>query len=88
MGLDRTILGTVAAEQMEALEEAYGEDENAEIGAVITIVQVIKRIEDNEDEVKSTVRMRYHNIDTPYAAIGYLRAAEQGIVSQVTGGEE
>ena len=88
MPLDGTVLGNCASEQMEALDEAYGEDETAEIGAVITIVQVLKRLDgaDGED-YSSTVRIR-HNIPDPYAAIGYLRAAEQSIVHQVSGGEE
>lgn len=88
MPLDGTVLGNCASEQMEALDEAYGEDETAEIGAVITIVQVLKQVdgEDGEDYT-STVRIR-HNIPDPYAAIGYLRAAEQSIVQQISGGDE
>ncbi len=88
MALDGTVLGNCAQEQMEALDDAYGDDETAEIGAVLTIVQVLKRIDgpDGED-YSSTVRIR-HNIPDPYAAIGYLRAAEQSIVQQISGGEE
>ncbi len=88
MPLDGTVLGNCASEQMEALDEAYGEDETAEIGAVITIVQVLKQVDgaDGEDYT-STVRIR-HNIPDPYAAIGYLRAAEQSIVQQISGGDE
>jgi hypothetical protein len=86
MALDGTILGNCASEQMEALEVDYGDDDDAEIGAVITIVQVLKRL-DGEDNYSSTVRMR-HNIADPYAAIGYLRAAEQTIIRQLGGGQE
>ncbi len=86
MPLDGTILGKCASEQMEALETDYGSDETAEVGAVITIVQVLKSLDD-DGEYSSTVRMR-HNIADPYAAIGYLRAAEQTILRQLTGGEE
>jgi hypothetical protein len=86
MALDGSILGTCASEQMEALETDYGNDENAEVGAVITIVQVLKRL-DGEGEYSSTVRMR-HNIPDPYAAIGYLRAAEQTILRQLGGGAD
>jgi hypothetical protein len=86
MALDGSILGTCASEQMEALETDYGTDENAEVGAVITIVQVLKQL-DGEAEFSSTVRMR-HNIADPYAAIGYLRAAEQTILRQLGGGTE
>ena len=89
MPLDGTVLGNCASEQMEALDEAYGDDDAVEIGAVLTIVQVLKRIEgpDGEEDYSSTVRIR-HNIPDPYAAIGYLRAAEQSIVQQISGGEE
>ena len=87
MALDGSILGKCASEQMEALDTDYGSDDSAEVGAVITIVQVLKRLDDDEGEYSSTVRMR-HNIADPYAAIGYLRAAEQTILRQLTGGEE
>jgi hypothetical protein len=68
---------------MEALELDYSGDDSAEIGAVITIVQVLKSL-DEDGEYSSTVRMR-HNIADPYAAIGYLRAAEQTILKQLGG---
>jgi hypothetical protein len=85
MALDGSILGRCASEQMEALENDYGSDDGAEVGAVITIVQVLTRTE--EDELSSTVRMR-HNIADPYAAIGYLRVAEQTIIQQLAGGTD
>lgn len=81
MALDGSILGNCASEQMEALETDYSDDETAEIGAVITIVQVLKKL-DGDGEYSSTVRMR-HNVADPYAAIGYLRAAEQTILGQL-----
>jgi len=91
MPLDGSVLGNCASEQMEALDEAYGDDDTAEIGAVITIVQVLKRLdgdgEGDSEDYSSTVRIR-HNIPDPYAAIGYLRAAEQSIIQQISGGEE
>lgn len=86
MALDGTVLGRCASEQMEALETDYGDDHLAEVGVVITIVQVLKRLE-GEGEYSSTVRMR-HNISDPYAAIGYLRAAEQTILKQLGSPEE
>jgi hypothetical protein len=85
MALDGSVLGNCASEQMEALEVDYGSDEQVEIGAVITIVQVLKQVDGGaEGDYTSTVRMR-HNIADPYAAIGYLRAAEQTIVQQLGG---
>jgi hypothetical protein len=83
MALDGSILGNCASEQMEALEHDYGADEDVEVGAVITIVQILKRVGE-DGEYSSTVRMR-HNIADPYAAIGYLRAAEHTILSQLDG---
>ena len=73
MPLDRTKLGNTASEQMEALEEAYGDDENASVGAVLTIVEVLHRDGDN---VTSDVRMRMKDAGDPYRVIGLLRAAE------------
>jgi hypothetical protein len=95
MPLDGSVLGNCASEQMEALDEAYGDDDSVEIGAVLTIVQVLKRLDGDGDgdgdgsveDYSSTVRIR-HNIADPYAAIGYLRAAEQSIIAQISGGEE
>ncbi|HXB14534.1 MAG TPA: hypothetical protein VNV44_02195 [Solirubrobacteraceae bacterium] len=87
MPLDGSVLGNCASEQMEALDEAYGDDDTAEIGAVLTIVQVLKRLDGDGEDYSSTVRIR-HNIPDPYAAIGYLRAAEQSIIQQISGGEE
>lgn len=85
MALDRTILGKVAAEQMQALDESYGDDETVEIGAVLTIVQVLRKVGAG-DEYASVVRMR-HNVGDPYAAIGYLRAAEQTVIQAISGGD-
>lgn len=79
MALDGSVLGNCASEQMEALERDYGNDPEVQVGAVITIVEVIRS--QGDDRYSSNVRMR-HNIGDPYRAIGILRAAEQ----QMTGG--
>jgi hypothetical protein len=81
MALDRAKLGMLAQEQMEALEEAYGEEDGAEIGDVMTIVEVLTA---EGDEVRSTVRTRFHAHD-PYRVIGLLRAAEQNILMTLGG---
>jgi hypothetical protein len=81
MALDRAVLGSCAAEQMEALEQAFGDDESVEIGAVITIVEVVK---EDADTVSSSVRMRF-NVADPYRVLGLLRAAEQNILSSFSG---
>jgi hypothetical protein len=78
MPLDRTKLGNAVAEQMEALEHIYGEDENVELGAVLTIVEVIRR--EGDEIVSSDVRMRFDNAGDGYRIVGLLRAAEQSIL--------
>lgn len=82
MPLDRTKLGNTASEQMEALEEAYGEDEDASVGAVLTIVEILRQ---DGDDVTSDVRMRMTDAGDPYRAIGLLRAAEAGITKNLGG---
>ncbi len=77
MALDQTIIGQVVTGQMEAIERDHGDDEDAQIGAVITIVEVLKK--EGEDEYASTVRIRY-NVPDPYRALGLMRAAEQNII--------
>ncbi|HEX5225177.1 MAG TPA: hypothetical protein VFW29_08610 [Solirubrobacteraceae bacterium] len=76
MALDRTKLGTLASEQMEALELDYGDDGHAEIGDVLTIVEVLTT---EGDQVRSTVRTRFNATD-PYRIVGLLRAAEQNVL--------
>lgn len=66
MTLDQTKVGQVVAAQMEALEEAYGED--CEIGDVCTIVEVI-------GPHGSDVRVRSSEL-RPHVSIGLLRMAE------------
>jgi hypothetical protein len=83
MPLDRTVLGNAAAEQMDALDEVYGEDPSAEVGAVMTIVQIVKRQPDGG--YTSAIRMR-HNVGDPYTAIGVIRAAEMTITQQILPG--
>jgi hypothetical protein len=83
MALDRSKLGNVAAEQMQALDEAFGDNENAEIGAVLTIVQVL--IQQPDGTYASNIRMR-HNVSDPYTAIGLVRAAELTITQQIVPG--
>jgi len=78
MALDGAILGRCASEQMEALEDDYGDEETVEIRAVMTIVEVVKSV--SENEYQSFVRVR-HNVSDPYRAVGLLHAAEQQIAA-------
>lgn len=76
MALDQAQIGQVVTGQMEALERDYGDDEDVEIGAVITIVEVLKH---EGDGVSSNIRMR-HNVEDPYRVIGLIRTAEQTVL--------
>jgi hypothetical protein len=77
MALDQSRLGNLVTEQMEAIEHDYGDAEECEIGAVITIVQVLSR---DGEEVTSDVRMR-NNVGDPYVVLGLMRAAEQTVIN-------
>jgi len=80
MPLDGSVLGNCASEQMEALDRDYGDDEDAQIGGAITIVEVLKK--QGEDSYGSNVRMR-HNVGDPYRVLGLLRAAEQNFLKSL-----
>jgi hypothetical protein len=82
MPLDGAVLGNCASEQMEALERDYGDDEDVEIGAVMTIVEVLTH--QGEEQYSSNVRVR-HNLGDLYRAIGILRAAEQNLMASFGG---
>jgi hypothetical protein len=78
MPLDPAILGSLAAEQMNALEEHYG-DEDVQIGAAITIVEVLRvRARDEQGTptmTASEIRMRF-NTGEPFQAMGILDQAK------------
>lgn len=76
MTLDQTKVGQVIAEQMEALEAAYGDD--CEIGDVCTIVEVI-------GPHGSDVRVRSSEL-RPHVAIGLLRMAESIFLASLRAG--
>jgi len=76
MTLDQTKVGQVVAAQMEALEEAYGED--CEIGDVCTIVEVI-------GPHGSDVRVRSSEL-RPHVSIGLLRMAESIFLASLRAG--
>jgi hypothetical protein len=88
MPLDGSILGNCASEQMEALEQDYGEEQDVQIGAVMTIVEVLKAEGTDEQgnvRYSSNMRMR-HNIADPYRAVGLIQQAAQNILSTPNGG--
>ena len=81
MALDGSILGTCAAEQMQALEKDFGSDEGIHVGTVITIVEVQKRERDGDGErtISSTVRLR-HNTPDLYRVVGILDQAKHDLL--------
>ncbi len=66
MTLDQTKVGQVVAEQMEALEERFGDD--CEVGDVCTIVEVVGPHGSSVSVRSSEAR--------PHTTIGLLRLAE------------
>ena len=72
MGLDTSKAGQVIAEQMEALERDFGDQEGYEIGAVVTIVEV-------SGPDGSNLRIR-NNIGNATMVLGVLRLAEDELV--------
>ena len=71
MALDQSKMGTVVAEQMEALEADYGDD--CEIGDVCTIVEVV-------GPHGSHLRVRSSDM-RPHITIGLLRTSEAMFLS-------
>jgi hypothetical protein len=84
MSLDGSVLGKCASEQMEALEHDYGDDEDIEVGAVVTIVEILTpKGGDEQGNVRysSNVRVR-HNIGDPYRVIGVMEQAIHNILAE------
>jgi hypothetical protein len=82
MSLDGSILGNCASEQMEALEQAYGEDEDVQVGAVMTIVEVLTPQDTDEQgniQYSSNIRVR-HNTSDPYRVVGLMQQAIHNIL--------
>jgi hypothetical protein len=76
MSLDATKIGTVVAEQMEALEGRFGDD--CQIGDVCTIVEVL-------GPHGSSVAVRPGSDVRPHGLIGLLRIAERVALSDIHG---
>lgn len=83
MALDGSILGNCASEQMEALDDDFGDDDDVQVGAVMTIVEVLKSAGTDEHGnplQSSEIRFR-HNIGDPYRAVGLVQQVAQDILS-------
>ncbi len=83
MPLDRSILGNMAAEQMTELENAYGDQEDAQIVGAITIVYIARQVEG--EGVELAVRKR-HNFPDINLLMGVLENAKmQVLLSRLPG---
>jgi hypothetical protein len=83
MALDRAVLGKMASEQMQALEDSYDENSDVQIGGVMTLVEVLTPIGPDEQgnmQFASNIRLR-HNIGDPYRIIGLLQQAAHDILA-------
>jgi hypothetical protein len=78
MSLDQSKVGRVVAEQMEAIENDYGDD--CEIGDVCTIVEVV-------GPHGSHVRVRSSDM-RPHSGLGLIRMAEQAMLGNLGGAAE
>lgn len=78
MSLDQSKVGRVVAEQMEAIENDYGDD--CEIGDVCTIVEVV-------GPHGSHVRVRSSDM-RPHSGLGLIRMAEQAMLGNLGGSAE
>jgi len=83
LALDRAVLGNLAQEQMGALEDKYGDDENVRLGAAIIVVEVITTVETDgqgNERIKSEVMTRA-NIGDPYRITGLMEQAKHGLMA-------
>lgn len=88
MALDQTTIGKLVTEQMQALEKDYDDGEAHQIGAVITVVEILTPAGEETSEgqaFRSEIRSR-HNVGDPYRALGLLKIAEQGIIANLASG--
>ena len=87
MTLDQSTIGKVVTAQMQALESDYDDGQEHQIGAVITVVEILTPEGDETADGQtfhSAVRSR-HNVGDPYRVLGLLKIAEQGIITSLRG---
>lgn len=83
MPLDRAVLGNLASEQMERLEERYGDDESVRLGAAIIVLEIITSQgadEQGNERVRSEVTTTA-NIGDPYRVTGLMEQAKHGLMA-------
>lgn len=89
MALDRTLLGKMASEQMQALEESYDETADVHVGGVMTLVEILTPVGQDANgnmQFASNIRLR-HNLGDPYRLVGLLQQAAHDILASSTGGQ-
>jgi hypothetical protein len=79
--MDSSKAGKIVAEQLEAIEDDYGDSEEHDIGVVITIVEITGA------DGSSELRIRNNLEDQPYRLVGYLRVAEEQVLSPWRSGD-
>jgi hypothetical protein len=90
MTLDQSTIGKLVTEQMQALERDYDDDRDHQIGAVITVVEILTPEGEETPEgqpMRSEIRSR-NNVGDPFRALGLLRIAEQTIIQSAGGSPE
>ncbi|HEY0517678.1 MAG TPA: hypothetical protein VGD00_11195 [Solirubrobacteraceae bacterium] len=80
MALDKTRIGNVTSEQLEALDADYPEDTNAEVYSAISIVEIVK--EDGDQRARA-VRVRLDTEGDLLRIVAVLRAAEMQLLAQL-----
>ena len=83
MPLDRTVLGSMASAQMEALDRDYGEEEGVQVGTVMTLVEIIKPegLDEHGNMRYSSLIRRRHNSGDPFRLVGLLNQSIFEIVA-------
>ena len=82
MPLDQARIGQVVTAQMQALENDYNDAEDHQIGAVITIVEILTP---EGEGFRSDIRTR-NNVGEPYRTLGLMKIAEHIVAGGAMGG--
>ena len=87
MTLDKTLIGNVTSEQLDALDADYPEDTDAEVFSAISIVEIVK---EEGDKRTRAVWMRFGTNGDMLRIVAVLRAAEMQLLGQLgyAGGQD
>jgi hypothetical protein len=72
--MDSSKAGRVIAEQLEAIEQEYGDSDEHDIGVVITIIEIT-------GPDGSELRVGHNLEDQPYRLVGLMRGAEERLLA-------